>query len=228
MRIDIITAFPDYFEAPLSLSILGRAREKGILRVSTHDLRDYANNKHRRIDDYPYGGGPGMILKAEPFFLALESIRSGEEDIKPYTIFMSPGGRRFRQEDAVRLSHIEWLVLLCGHYKGVDERVMERLVDEEISVGDFILTGGELPALLVIDAVIRLLPGVLGNADSAASDSFQTGMLDHPHYTRPENFRGDRVPEVLLSGHHADIERWRREKALEKTRIKRNDLLNNK
>ena len=228
MYIDVVTAFPDYFVSPLGLSIVGRARDKGLVTVTIHDLRDFSNNKHRRIDDYPYGGGPGMILKAEPFFLAMDAIEGEAGGKTPHVVFMTPDGKAFTQEDAMRLSSKEWLIFLCGHYKGVDERVRERLVDEEISVGDFVLTGGELPVLVVMDAVIRLIPGVLGDSDSAATDSFQTGLLDHPHYTRPENFRGDDVPKVLLSGHHAEIGRWKKEKALERTKERRNDLLDDK
>ena len=225
MRIDIITAFPEYFEAPLAASIMGRAVKKELISVRIHNLRDYTEDRHRQIDDYPYGGGAGMILKAEPIFNAVRSIENDSPDSSPRVIYLSPDGAQFTQNAARSLSQADHLVFLSGHYKGIDERVRQRLVDEEISIGDYVVTGGELPALVVIDAVVRLLPGVLGNFDSAATDSFQSGLLDHPHYTRPEVFDGDAVPSVLLSGNHAEIARWREEMTLQRTKFRRNDLL---
>lgn len=226
MHIDIVTAFTEYFESPLGISIVGRAREKGVVTFHVYNLRDYTEDKHHRIDDAPYGGGPGMVIKAEPFFNTVTAIKESHQGSTPRVIFLTPDGKKFTQADANRLATYDHIVFLSGHYKGIDERVRLRLVDEEISIGDYVLTGGELPTLVVIDAVVRLLPNVLGNADSAISDSFQTGLLDHPQYTRPEIFEGDAVPEVLLSGHHVKIEQWRQQKAIERTIQNRIDLLN--
>lgn len=232
MRIDVVTLFPRIFEVIFEESILRQAKEKGLVELHVWNLRDFATDRHRTVDDYPYGGGPGMILKPEPFFRAIERIQEEtpcdskeEEKCSFKVIFMSPQGVQYNQAMAETLSKEPHLVFLCGHYRGVDERVIEALVDEEISIGDYILTGGELPAAVVIDSIVRLLPGVLGNFDSAEKDSFMSGLLDHPHYTRPEIFRGRRVPEVLLSGHHAKIQEWREKQALERTKKRRPDLL---
>jgi tRNA (guanine37-N1)-methyltransferase len=225
MRIDVITPFPGMFEAIFAESMLRQARKKE--RVTTHawDLRDFTEDRHRTVDDYPYGGGAGMILKPEPIFRCVEAIRKDSPESDFRVLLMSPQGATFNQTKAESLAAEPHLVFLCGHYRGVDERVVESIVDEEISIGDYILSGGELAAAVIIDAVVRLQPGVLGNSDSADGDSFVSGRLDHPHYTRPEEFRGMRVPDVLLSGHHARIDAWREEKALTRTRERRPDLL---
>ena len=222
MRIDVFTIFPGIFESPLRESLLGRAIEAGLLDVRVHDLRDSTTDKHRQVDDESYGGGPGMVLKAEPVFAAAESLDAGERR----TLLLSPAGRRLDQDLARELAAEPWLVLICGRYEGVDERVVEGVPAEEVSIGDFVVAGGEVPALVVLEAVTRLVPGVIGRDESHERDSFgDDGVLDHPHYTRPAEFRGMRVPETLLSGNHAEIERWRREAALEKTRRNRPDLL---
>ena len=222
MRIDVITIFPGIFESPLRESLLGRAIEAGLLDVRVHDLRDSTTDKHRQVDDESYGGGPGMVLKPEPVFAAVESLGAGERR----TLLLSPAGRRLEQDLARELAAEPWLVLICGRYEGVDERVVEGLPAEEVSIGDYVVAGGEVPALVVLEAVTRLVPGVIGREESHEQDSFgDEGILDHPHYTRPAEFRGMRVPETLLSGNHAEIERWRREAALEKTRRNRPDLL---
>jgi tRNA (guanine37-N1)-methyltransferase len=225
MQIHIVTAFPKFFESPLGESMMKRASQSGAVEFCVHDLRDYTTDKHRSVDDYPYGGGPGMIMKPEPFFACVEHLRRQEALAGAPVILMSPQGERFSQHKAKTLAQERALIFLCGHYKGVDERVHHHLATEEISIGDYVVTGGELPALVVIDAVVRLLPGVLGDLDSASGDSFQSGLLDYPHYTRPEEFRGWRVPEILLSGHHAKIAQWRREQAESRTRERRKDLL---
>ena len=217
------------FRGPLDESIIKRAREKGLVEIEIIDLRDFTTDKHKQIDDYPYGGGPGMILKPEPFFRAVEAIKAksaAPEDLK--IILTTPQGRRYTQQVARELSACREMVVLCGHYKGVDERVREYLANDEISIGDYILTGGELAALVIIDSVVRLLPGAISDLDSAKTDSFEQGLLDCPYYTRPENLNGMRVPEVLLSGHHAEIARWRREQALKRTQQRRKDLLETK
>ena len=222
MRIDVVTIFPGIFESPLRESLLGRAIEAGLLDVRVHDLRDSTTDKHRQVDDESYGGGPGMVLKPEPVFAAVESLGSGDRR----TLLLSPAGRRLDQDLARELAAEPWLVLICGRYEGVDERVVEGLPAEEVSIGDYVVAGGEVPALVVLEAVTRLVPGVIGRGESHEQDSFgEEGLLDHPHYTRPAEFRGMRVPETLLSGNHAEIERWRREAALEKTRRNRPDLL---
>ena len=222
VRIDVITIFPGIFESPLRESLLGRAIEAGLLDVRVHDLRDSTIDKHRQVDDESYGGGPGMVLKPEPVFAAVESLGAGVRR----TLLLSPAGRRLDQDLARELAAEPWLVLICGRYEGVDERVAEGLPAEEVSIGDYVVAGGEVPALVVLEAVTRLVPGVIGRGESHEQDSFgDAGMLDHPHYTRPAEFRGLRVPETLLSGNHAEIERWRREAALEKTRRNRPDLL---
>lgn len=228
MQIHLITAFPQFFASPLGESMMKRASAKGLAEFVVHDLRDYTTDKHRSVDDYPYGGGPGMIMKPEPFFACVEHIRARYNLPAARAIMMSAQGKKFSQTQANLLAQEAALIFLCGHYKGVDERVQQYLATEEISIGDYVLTGGELPALVVVDAVVRLLPGVLGDLDSATGDSFQTGQLDYPHYTRPEEFRGWRVPEILLSGHHAKIAQWRQEQAAARTRERRRDLLESK
>jgi tRNA (guanine37-N1)-methyltransferase len=222
VRIDVVTIFPGIFEGPLRESLLGRAIAAGLLDVRVHDLRDSTSDKHRQVDDESYGGGPGMVLKPEPVFAAVESLGAGDRR----TLLLSPAGRRLDQGLARELATEPWLVLICGRYEGVDERVVEGLPAEEVSIGDYVVAGGEVPALVVLEAVTRLVPGVIGREESHERDSFgDGGVLDHPHYTRPAEFRGMRVPETLLSGNHAEIERWRREAALEKTRRNRPDLL---
>ena len=222
MRIDVVTIFPGIFESPLRESLLGRAIEAGLLDVRVHDLRDSTSDRHRQVDDESYGGGPGMVLKPEPVFAAVESLGAGVRR----TLLLSPAGRRLDQDLARELAVEPWLVLICGRYEGVDERVVEGLPAEELSIGDYVVAGGEVPALVVLEAVTRLVPGVIGRGESHEQDSFgDDGVLDHPHYTRPAEFRGMRVPETLLSGNHQEIERWRREAALEKTRRNRPDLL---
>ena len=217
MQIHLITAFPTIFTGPLSESMMKRAQERGIVEIHVHDLRDFTEDKHRSVDDYPYGGGPGMILKPEPIVRAVEHIQQQWPGVTPRLILMSPQGETFTQATANALANEPVLVFICGHYKGTDERVRQLLVADEISIGDYVLTGGELPAMVVVDAVVRLQPGVLGDLDSAAGDSFQGEWFDHPHYTRPEEFRGQRVPEILLSGHHEKIRAWREMKSRERT-----------
>jgi tRNA (guanine37-N1)-methyltransferase len=222
VRVDILTIFPGIFESPLRESLLGKAIRAGVLDVRVHDIRDFTSDRHRQVDDEPYGGGPGMVMKPEPIFAAVEALGPGRKRV----ILLSPAGRRLDQALVRELAAEPWLVLICGRYEGVDERVVEGLPAEEVSIGDYVLSGGELPALVVLEAVSRLVPGVVGREESVERDSFgPEGLLDHPHYTRPAEFRGMRVPEVLLSGNHAEIERWRRQAALEKTRRNRPDLL---
>lgn len=221
MKVDIITLFPGMFRGLLEESILGRARDRGLLEVGVHNLRDFATGRHQVVDDYTFGGGPGMVLKPEPIFAAVESLRREGSRV----VLMSPQGRVFRQAIAQQLSRLEHLVLLCGHYEGVDERVREQLVDDELSIGDYVLTGGELAAMVVVDAVGRLIPGVLGGEESTLEESFAAGLLEYPHYTRPASFRNLEVPEVLLSGDHARVARWRREQSLLRTLRRRPELL---
>lgn len=222
MRIDVLTIFPGIFESPLHESLLGKAIESGTIEVRVHDIRDHTADRHRQVDDESYGGGPGMVMKPEPVFAAAESLGNGPKRV----LVMSPAGRRLDQELVRELSKEPWLVLIAGRYEGIDERVVGGLGAEEVSIGDYVLSGGELPALVVLEAVSRLVPGVIGREESHERDSFgPDGLLDHPHYTRPAEFRGMRVPDVLLSGDHAEIERWRREAAVEKTRRNRPDLL---
>ena len=221
MKIDVLTLFPGMFPGPLDESIIKRACESGRLRLGIHDLRDYTHDRHRTVDDRPFGGGPGMLIKPEPVFEAVEDLR----DEKTRVILTSPAGRPFRQQIARELAAEEHLLLVCGSYEGFDERVRERLADDEISIGDYVLTNGALPAMVVIDAVARLLPGVLGDDESSADESFSDRLLEYPQYTRPAEFRGMSVPEVLLSGDHAAIEQWRREQARERTAQRRPDLL---
>ncbi|MHC9541948.1 MAG: tRNA (guanosine(37)-N1)-methyltransferase TrmD [Vulcanimicrobiota bacterium] len=224
MRIDIITIFPEIF-TPLEKSIVKRAREAGLVEIVIHNLRDYTSDFHRTVDDAPYGGGAGMVMKIEPLFKALSRIR-GENPEEAHVLLTSPQGKTFSQSMAVLLSEKKRIILICGHYEGIDERVAQHLCDDEVSIGDYVLTGGELPAMVIIDAVVRLLPGVI-DEESLKSESFSEKMLDFPQYTRPREFQGWAVPDVLLSGNHKEIERWRREKRLEKTRARRPDLLSN-
>jgi tRNA (guanine37-N1)-methyltransferase len=222
VRIDVLTIFPGIFESPLRESLLGRAIAEGVLDVGVHDIRDSTTDKHRQVDDESYGGGPGMVMKPEPVFAAVEALGEGPKRV----LLLSPAGRRLDQGLVRELAAEPWLVLVCGRYEGVDERVVEGLPAEEVSIGDYVLSGGEVPALVLLEAVTRLVPGVIGRGESHERDSFgPEGILDHPHYTRPAEFRGMAVPEVLLSGNHAEIERWRRQAALEKTRRNRPDLL---
>ena len=224
MKCSVITIFPEIFHAYLNESIMKRAALKGLLDVEIHNLRDYTTDRHRTVDDYPYGGGAGMVMKPEPFFKAVETICPDPSSRR--VIMLSPAGKRFEQETAVELSNeSKNMVFLCGRYEAIDERVRTDLVNDEISAGDYVLTGGELPALVIIDAVVRLIPGVLGDEHSAEVESFSWGILDYPHYTRPPEFRNLKAPEILLSGHHKDIERWRRKEALRRTLINRPDLL---
>lgn len=225
MRIDVLTLFPDMFHGFLSESIIGKAVEKEAVKVGLVNFREYANNKHSTVDDYPYGGGGGMVLKPEPVFAAIEAVVGPEPAVKPRVILMCPQGRPYTQKIAEELAQEEHLIFICGHYEGYDERIREHLVTDELSIGDYVLTGGELPAMVVIDSVVRLLPGVLGNETSAVTDSFSTGLLEHPHYTRPAEFRGWKVPDVLLSGHHGRIEEWRHRESLRRTWLRRPDLL---
>jgi tRNA (guanine37-N1)-methyltransferase len=224
VRFDIVTIFPRMLDAPLREGVIGRAIERGLVDVRVHDLRDFTDDRHRTVDDVPYGGGPGMVLKPAPLFRAVEAI-VGERGAPSAVVLTSPQGRRFTQTEAVRLSGLEHVVLLCGRYEGVDERVRECLATEELSIGDYVLTGGELPALVIVDAVARLIPGVVGDEESVRADSFTRGLLDFPQYTRPAEFREQNVPPVLLSGHHGEIRRWRRREALRRTLELRPDLL---
>ncbi|MEI7027358.1 tRNA (guanosine(37)-N1)-methyltransferase TrmD [Paenibacillus sp. y28] len=243
MRVDVLTLFPEMFHGVFTSSILGKAADKGIISLQTVNFREFAGNKHNTVDDYPYGGGGGMVLKAEPVFKAVEHVLAeaqanqglpeageGQADTapgapRPRVILMCPQGRSFNQQLAEELAEEQHLIFICGHYEGYDERIREHLVTDEISIGDYVLTGGELPAMVVIDSVARLLPGVLGNEQSAVTDSFSTGLLEYPHYTRPASFRNWEVPEVLLSGHHANVTAWRRKQALYRTWRRRPDLL---
>lgn len=259
MRIDVLTIFPEMCEGVFRSSILGKAQEKGLVTLNAVNFRDYSGNKHQTVDDYPYGGGGGMVLKPEPIFAAVEAVIAQAEaertrlpqegqapaadasDVphgsdglngpnrlerkRPRVILMCPQGEPFTQAKAEELAQESHLILVCGHYEGYDERIREHLVTDELSIGDYVLTGGELPAMVVTDSVVRLLPGVLGNESSAVTDSFSTGLLEYPHYTRPADFRGWTVPDVLLSGHHAKVEQWRKEQSLRRTVERRPDLL---
>lgn len=247
MRFDIVTIFPEFFVGPLDHGIVRRAREAGLIETRIHDLRDFTHDRHRTVDDRPFGGGEGMVLKPEPLFEAVESIGADRATSGTAKVLLSAAGKLFRQDEARRLAKLERIVLLCGRYEGVDERVAEHLATDEISVGDFVVSGGELPSAMIIDAVTRLIPGALGNEDSAVNESFSVagedgasaqpavmgrgssgpsgGILDYPHYTRPQSFRGWDVPEVLIGGNHEEIRRWRRKAALEKTMRNRPDLL---
>jgi tRNA (guanine37-N1)-methyltransferase len=221
MKIDVLTLFPAMFAGPLDESIIMRARKKGLLELQIYNLRDWTHDRHKTVDDKPFGGGPGMLMKCEPLFEAVESLKRAETKV----ILLSPGGRKFSQEIARELSQEKDLLLVTGHYEGFDERVREDLADDELSIGDYVLTNGALPAMVVIDAVARLLPGVLGDDESSHDESFSAGLLEYPQYTRPAEFRGMKVPEVLLSGNHAEIEKWRREQAKLRTEKQRPDLL---
>ena len=224
MKVDIVTIFPRMVEAGLAEGVVGRARERGLLDIVVHNLRDFTTDRHHVVDDVPFGGGPGMVMKPEPFFAALAAIgeRRGTPDA---VLLMSPAGRPFTQGRARDLAAQAHLVVLCGRYEGIDERVREALATDEVSIGDYVLSGGEVPALAVVDAVSRLVPGVVGDEQSVEADSFTRGLLDYPHYTRPAEFEGRRVPDVLLSGHHAEIRRWRREQALRRTLDRRPELV---
>jgi tRNA (guanine37-N1)-methyltransferase len=224
MIADVITIFPALVEAVLAEGVLGRARARGLVECRARDLREYTDDRHRTVDDVPYGGGPGMVLKPEPLFRAVEAVQA-ERGRADAVILLTPQGRTFTHAEAERLSRLHRLVLIAGRYEGVDERVAEHLVTDEISIGDYVLTGGELAALVVLDAAARLVPGVVGDAASVAGDSFAWGQLDHPHYTRPAMFRGWSVPDVLLSGHHAAVDRWRSDQRQQRTRARRPDLL---
>ena len=226
MRFHILTLFPEMFDSPFSHGIIQRARESGLIEISTHNFRDHAHDRHRTVDDYPFGGGAGMLLKPEPLFEAVEAVRgSGGLDESTPVVLLSPQGRRLTQRVVEELAREDDIVLLCGRYEGFDERVRQYLATDEISVGDYVLGGGELAAMVVVDAVARLVPGVVGSAASTEDDSFTTGLLQHPQYTRPSEFRGLEVPEVLLSGNHGEIARWRRRESLRRTFERRPDLL---
>jgi tRNA (guanine37-N1)-methyltransferase len=221
VKIDVLTLFPAMFAGPLDESIIKRARQRGLLDLKIHDLRDWTHDRHKTVDDRPFGGGPGMLMKPEPIFEAVERLRGESTKV----ILLSPGGRKFNQAIAAELAGQPDLLLVTGHYEGFDERVREALADDELSIGDYVLTNGALPAMVVIDAVTRLLPGVLGDDESSRDESFSRGLLEYPQYTRPAEFRGLKVPDVLVSGHHAEIEKWRREQAQLRTKDKRPDLL---
>ena len=222
MRIDIVTIFPEYFTGPLDAALLGKARAKGLLDIRVHDLRAHTTDKHRTVDDEPFGGGPGMVMMAQPWFEAVEAIDGWE---RARRVLLTPAGRRFDQRAAEDLSGAEHIVLMCGRYEGIDERVALGLATDELSIGDYVLAGGESAALVVVEAVTRLVAGVVGEPASLVAESFSSGLLDYPQFTRPADFRGMRVPDVLLSGDHAAIERWRRDQALERTGARRPDLL---
>jgi tRNA (guanine37-N1)-methyltransferase len=224
VRVDIITIFPRMVEAGLAEGVVGRARTSGLIDIKVHNLRDYTTDKHHVVDDVPFGGGPGMVMKPEPFFAALAAIRE-QRGTPDAVVMLSPAGERLTQDGARRLVGLNHVVLLCGRYEGIDERVREALATEELSIGDYVLSGGEIPALAVVDAMARLVPGVVGDEQSVDGDSFTRGLLDYPHYTRPAEFEGRAVPGVLVSGHHGEIRRWRREAALERTAARRPDLL---
>jgi len=224
MKIDILTLFPEMFQGVLDASILKKAREKQVVQFNVINFRDFSTNKHKTVDDYPYGGGNGMVLKPEPIFHAVESI-DGYQHAR--IIMLTPQGKTYHQKMAEALSQEEHLIFLCGHYEGFDERIRQHLVTDEISIGDYVLTGGELASMVVIDSIVRLLPNVLGNEESADTDSFSNGLLEYPQYTRPEEFRGWKVPDVLLSGHHKHIEEWRKRESLKRTYLRRPELLKN-
>jgi tRNA (guanine37-N1)-methyltransferase len=224
MRIDIITIFPKMFEPVLNESIIKRAQNSNKVRILIHDLRDYTPDKHRKVDDRPFGGGSGMVMSPAPIFNAVEAVKSRAKSPKCRVVLLCPQGKKLTQAVAKRLAKFKHLILICGHYEGVDERIRQHLVDEEISIGDYILTGGELPAMILVDAIVRLVPGVLGDKNSLNFESFEGNLLEYPHYTRPANFRGLTVPAVLLSGDHKRIEAWRRREALKRTRQRRPDI----
>ena len=226
MRFHVLTIFPGMFTSPLAESIIGRARKKGLVDIAINDIRDYAHDRHRSVDGYPFGGGPGMVMKPEPLFDAVEAIRSSTSlEASLPVVMLSPQGRTLTQSVVEELAAYGELVLICGRYEGVDERVSRHLATDEVSIGDYVISGGELAAMVVIDAVSRLVPGVVGSAESTQDDSFTTGLLKHPQFTRPADYRGRTVPEVLLSGNHSEIARWRRQQSLRKTLKRRPDLL---
>jgi len=230
MRIDILTIFPKMFDPVLNESIIRRAQNKGKVKIFLHDLRDSTNDKHRKVDDRPFGGGSGMVMSAQPIFDAVKSIKqaTGNRQQATKIILLCPQGKTLTQKIAKKLAKYNHLILICGHYEGVDERVRKHIVDKEISIGDYVLTGGELPAMVVVDAVVRLIPGVLGDKNSLNFESFEGNLLEYPHYTRPANFRGMVVPQVLLSGDHKKIEEWRRRQAIERTKQRRPDIIKSK
>ncbi len=225
MKIDILTLFPDMFKGPFTESILKRAQEKGLIDVNLINIREFALGKHKTTDDYPFGGGVGMVMKPEPIFSAIDFLTDRDGQIPTKVILLCPQGQLFSQEKAKDLALEEHLVFVCGHYEGIDERIRENLVTEELSIGDFVLTGGELPAMVIVDAVTRLIPGAIGDEVSAIEDSFYNGLLDHPHYTRPREHKGYAVPQVLLSGNHEKIHKWRRQQSIKRTLSRRPDLL---
>lgn len=222
MKIDIITLFPDMFKGPFDMSMLRKAQDKKLVQIKIHDLRQFGLGPRRTVDDTPYGGGDGMVLKPEPVFAAVEAAKTENPNAK--VVIMTPSGKKYDQSSAKELSNLKGLIIVCGHYEGFDERITT-LADYELSIGDYVLTGGELPAAVIVDSVVRLIPGVLGGEQSAHDESFSDGLLEYPHYTRPVEFRGMTVPEVLQNGHHAEIQKWRRQQALEKTKRSRPDLL---
>ncbi len=224
MRFDVLTLFPEVIKAVLNESIIGRAQENKIIELNLFNIRDFSENKHKKVDDYPYGGGNGMVMSAQPIIDAYQSITE-KLNYKPKVIYMSPQGKVLDQEKALKLKDENHIILLCGHYEGIDERVIEEIVDEEISIGDYVLTGGELPAMVLIDCVSRLLPGVLSSEESYSDESHYNVLLEYPQYTRPYEFRGKKVPDVLMSGHHENIKRWRRQQSILRTYKKRPDLL---
>ena len=221
MKIDILTLFPKMFKGPFDESIIKRAQDKGLVEIKSHNIRNWAKDRHKTVDDRPYGGGTGMVLMVEPLYKALKDLRGKNTKV----ILMTPQGKPYKENDAKRLSKINHLIIIAGHYEGFDERIRENLVDEEISIGDYVLTGGEIPAMVITDSVVRLIPGVLEKEDATINESFSEGLLEYPQYTRPEDFKGWKVPNILLSGNHKEIAKWRKEKALEKTKSRRPDLL---
>lgn len=225
MRFDILSVFPDMLKAVLFESVIGNAIENNIVDIRVHNIRDYSTNKHRKTDDYPFGGGRGMVMTPQPVMDCYRSVLDGEEHV--HTVYMSPQGKVLTQEKAKQLSKLPRMVILCGHYEGLDERIITSIVDEEISIGDYVLTGGEMPAAVLVDCISRMIPGVLPEAECYENESIASGILEYPQYTRPRDFEGMEVPEILFSGHHANIEKWRREKALEKTFSVRPELLEN-
>ncbi|MHB8064206.1 MAG: tRNA (guanosine(37)-N1)-methyltransferase TrmD [Ruminiclostridium sp.] len=224
MKFDVLTLFPDTFNIVMRESIIGRAQEKGFVEVNAINIRDYSKDKHKKVDDYPFGGGNGMVMTCQPVIDAYNDLTKDMKTKKPRVIFMSPQGRVLTQQIASEFSKEEHLILLCGHYEGIDERIIEEIVDEEISIGDYVLTGGELPAMVLIDCVSRLIPGVLSSEGSYSDESHYNGLLEYPQYTRPADYEGKIVPDILLSGHHANIEKWRNQQSLERTKQKRPDL----